>query len=468
MHVDRNDQADVRFPRVSQVIESRRDLVKSILDNFNSEIGNGPILLVSGKGPTRAYAEVYKNLIEKASGIAPKHRILDHAPDEQEAVEVATEVAAAEERPTLIVYVGGQTVGDATKVIAHRLREMQAKKKENSTIFGGIITSLSNDGVFSVTASVRDSAGLPKTFATVAPDFVVGHRLTLLRQPYEMKISCVGDILSKISSLWDYNYSCRVLEKYHNDFAADLTKTAYEIAKNPDLTRRYLHEENSIGDLYRSVQLCGLSMQLTKSSETCSGAEHVGQKWIDEFITRYNRAPGRHKPLRSLAHGQAVLPTTLVALQLQGQSSQAADVRAIARRLGLEYKVRALGLPATVMQAALALGLGYRCPKYLAHVLAKGDLPKGDQKERVTILEEIEAKVLPHAIKTAMIDAKVATIQDFEELSGLELITMQKVLDRAFEHTEKQFTDNGLPVEAKTEVLHELSALFGELVPHSK
>ena len=70
--------------------------------------------------------------------------------------------------------------------------------------------------------------GIPESIATVAPDFIVGHSLTLLRQPYEMKAACVGDILAKTSSLWDYNYSCRVLSKYHYDFAADLTVSAYE------------------------------------------------------------------------------------------------------------------------------------------------------------------------------------------------------------------------------------------------
>lgn len=455
--------ASVNFPRVSQILKSRRNLVDLIRESFISEVDGGPILIVSGSRATKAYADIYKALFKEAWGILPQHRTLLNAPDFQEATKVADDIltSAPECRPRLVVYVGGQTVGDATKVMVHKMRlKLKEEGIATNVVFGGIITSLSNDGIFSVTASVRDRDGLPASFPMEAPDFVVGHRLTLLRQPYVMKISCVGDILAKISSLWDYNYSCRTLKKYHNDFAADLTVSAYEVPLRANINREYLHDPDSIDDLYRAVQLCGLSMQLAGTSETCSGSEHVGQKWLDEYITRYNRAPGIERPLPTLWHGAAVTPMTIVTLYLQGQAHMAEKVKRIANEIGLSFKVSDLGIPGRVLQACLALGLGFRCPKYLTHMLAGHPLPTGDQKERITILEEIETQVLPDAIKTAMRDAKIAEEGDFGELVGISRVIMDNVFDSALQHVR-----NLVGEEMARHVVPEWEILFDKLLP---
>src|SRR5262249_37591223 len=159
--------------------------------------------------------------------------------------------------------------------------------------------------------------------------------------------------LAKLSSLRDYNRSCRLLQKYHNDFAADLTRVSYETGLNQRFTRDYLQDPESIGDLFRSVQLTGVSMNLTQSSETCSGSEHVGQRGLDEFLTRYNKAPGRGRGIPPLTHGQAVALTTLVTLHLQSQASKATAIREIAARIGLRFRVTDLGIPARVLQCSL-------------------------------------------------------------------------------------------------------------------
>ena len=455
-----------------------------IRDKFRTEVANGPVLLVSGASRTKAYADIYKELfLEAWSEVEVEHQSLERAPYLDEAETLASRTLASNRRPKLVVYVGGQTVGDITKVIVHRMREAfrHRKGKRGKVVFGGIITSVSNDGIFSVTASVLDDEGLPRSFPAEAPDFVVGHKLTLLRQPYPMKISCVGDILSKISSLWDYNYSCRILDKYHNDFAADLVKSAYEVPlRIGKITRKYLHDPDSIDALYRAVQLCGLSMQLAGSSETCSGSEHVGQKWLDEYITRYNREPGIESKLPVLSHGEAVTLTSIITLYLQGQADLADQVKAIATEIGLRFTLEDLGLEGRVLQLCLAVGLGFRCPKYLSHLLGGQPLPKGDQDERITVLEEIELKGLPYAIQSAMIDSGVAKTKDFTDLTGIARITMNQVLISSLQHTkgliiekmgEKFEKEMGIEkaseraMEIADKVVTELEMLFHQLLP---
>ena len=52
----------VHFPRVSQILNSRKDLVVILRDQFRPTVGNGPVLIVSGDSATRAYADRYKHI----------------------------------------------------------------------------------------------------------------------------------------------------------------------------------------------------------------------------------------------------------------------------------------------------------------------------------------------------------------------------------------------------------------------
>ena len=453
----------VNFPRVSQILESRRDLVDLLREKFPPASDAGPILLISGSTATYAYAEIYRKLFKQHWGIEPEHVVLENAPKRAEAEKKASEILSREDLPSLVVYVGGQTVADASKVIVHQIRNnIRQRGLEGQLKFGGIITALSSDGVFSVTASVRDDHDLPDSTTAAAPDFVVGHKLTLLRQPYDMKTSCVGDILSKISSLWDYNYSCRVLRKYHNDFAADLTTSAFESLLGDRFDRSYLHKPDSINKLYRAVQLCGLSMQLAGSSETCSGSEHVGQKWLEEYILRYNSLQPPASRLMVLTHGAAVLLTTVVTLYLQGQAEKAERVKQIAEDTGLRFRAQDFGLPAKVIQMCFVLGIGYRCPNYLAHLLGDLTPPVDEQNERVTVLEEVEFNILPKAIMTAMIDAGVADRSEFTPLSGAYLGTMQEVIKSSLEHTREKLGETSTDSGVVEGILAELRSFFAK------
>jgi hypothetical protein len=247
-----------------------------------------------------------------------------------------------------------------------------------------------------------------------------------------MKSSCIGDILSKISSLWDYQYSCWALKKYHNKFAADLGHAAYESLLSAKVANRhFLFKEESIEILFRAIQLCGLSMQLAGSSETGSGSEHVGEKWLQEFIIRFNNRNSDHR-LDTPKHGAALMPMVLTTLYLQGQAEKAERVKEIAKNIGLPCKASELGLNGTVLQLCLALGFGYRCPRYAAYRLGEAPFPdaKDVMNERVTVLEQLEPKLLLDAIRQSMVDAEVSCKEDFRQLDAAHFYSMQ-ALSRA-------------------------------------
>jgi glycerol dehydrogenase-like iron-containing ADH family enzyme len=360
-------QPRVEFPRLSQILDSRRQLVVLLRDQYKERLKRRPVWLFCGERATKAYAAFYKRImIEENFSDNVIIYALSKAPSEEEAVAIAQDTYASGQLPGMVAYVGGQTIGDSAKAFLFHLRKMFGKKKPPAIIFGGIITALSNDGVFSDTASVFTN-DVARSFKATPPNFILGHQLTLLRQPFAMKASCIGDILAKLSSLWDYNYSCDTLKTYHNDFAVDLAKSAHDkvLGRDINIDISYLHTRNFVSDLFRAVQLCGLSMQLAGNSATCSGSEHLGWKWLADYMKRL-KSHKRIEPMKELTHGAGVLLMTIITLYLQGQSEIAAKVSTIAENIDLELTAESIGIPGEAIQVCLALGVGNRCPGCLS------------------------------------------------------------------------------------------------------
>jgi len=433
--------ATAEFPRLSKILESRRELVRLLCDQYKAQLDGRPLWLVSGSGPTTSYANVYERLIREI-GFTRDVKIHSLTKDAETLRALAKETFSKWQKgdpiPGMIIYVGGQTTGDSTKAFLAYLRKCAKDegKPEPRPIFGGIITALSNDGLFSDTASIFEG-GVANSFKATAPNFIVGHLLTLLRQPFEMKASCVGDILSKISSLWDYEYSCKTLGTYHNDFAADLARSAYDrVLGRGDIhvTPPYLHTRRCLDDLFRAVQLCGLSMQLAGSSATCSGSEHLGWKWLEDFMSRRRKAMDKQGKDWKLTHGAGVLIMTIITLYMQGESRVADRVRQIASLIHLVEAFNQLHIPPTVIQVCLALGVGNRCKNYLAYLL-DGSFPPivGEVEERLTVLEQVELEVLPDTIRRAMIDSELAKESDFGRLHRDFADPLMEVLNKAVE-----------------------------------
>jgi glycerol dehydrogenase-like iron-containing ADH family enzyme len=426
---------EVTFPRISQILESRKDIVKLLQREFGDEVPDS-ILIVTGPRATQAFADVYGSLIKEEWSSNLTIRVLKDPPSVSGVSDLENWILKEMvPPPSLIIYVGSQTVADSTKALVSRLRN---RFLDRNIIFGGLITGLSGDGVFSSTASLRDLEGIPVSTTAVAPNFIVGHTLTLLREPYDMKSSCIGDILSKIPSLWDYNYSCSVLNKYHDNFSANLAKAAYESLLQAEVKdRHFLHTQEAIETLFRAVQLCGLSMQLTGSSETCSGSEHVGEKWLQEYIIRLNHK--LHDRLDTPKHGAALMPMVITTLYMQGQGEKAEKVKEIGRKLGLPCTAQELGLNGTIIQMCLALGFGYRCPRYVAYLLGEAPFPnaKDVKNERATVLEQVEFKVLLDAIRQCMVDSEVSKKEDFGELDAARFGAMRDIAHTAVSRLER-------------------------------
>jgi len=467
---------NVVFPRVSQITKGRRNLIEVISQQFPTDDASlNETWFISGNTSTRPFAEVYRRMWEE-SGNKTRLFILNKAPFVSEAERLRDALLSEETCPRMIIYVGGQTIGDVTKYSVRMVNDL-LRLEQQPIVFGGIITSLTSDGIYSPGASLRDdNTGLPVSKTCEAPAFIVGHERTLLRQPYMMKCACVGDMLAKVSSLWDYRHSCHVQGIQPNDFASDLTESSYQpfLERGDDLKADYLHKESSIKEMFRAVQLSGLAMQIQDSTQACSGSEHIGQKWLDDFVIEYDSMADK-RIKQSPLHGIGVLPMTIITAYMQGQVINAEKIKRIANTLDIPYM--SVGLQEFSAQfiqelitTCLVIGIGYRCPKYIAYqckrsveaLSNKKNIRKPDD-ERITILDEPEFELLSQRVKHAAIDAGLfdPDLKSSEDqTSKVAKQALKKIRIRAWTRL-KRSIDEAVDSETGELVANELRRVFG-------
>jgi glycerol-1-phosphate dehydrogenase [NAD(P)+] len=229
--------------------------------------------------------------------------------------------AVHEQRPDLIVGVGGGTPLDVAKFVAAGER----------LSFLSVPTTPSNDGISSPIAVVRSSGRLESLPARM-PIGVVADLDVLRRAPAACIRAGVGDLLANFSAVADWELACARGRDRMDDFARLLALTGAEAML------RYADGEGSVDPssselletLINGLVLSGVAMEIAGSSRPCSGAEHLFSHAVDRIAT--------HPAM----HGTQVGIGTLIMSALRGEDC--AGLRSSMSRLGLPLSGREAGI----------------------------------------------------------------------------------------------------------------------------
>ncbi|MFW5808506.1 MAG: iron-containing alcohol dehydrogenase family protein [Spirochaetota bacterium] len=148
-------------------------------------------------------------------------------------------------------------------------------------------TVTSNDAFCSPTASL-DVEGKKRSVSTKLPFGVIIDTQLLLAAPQSFLYSGMGDIFSKITSIFDWKLSYNHTGEYVNDFAAVITYNA--------LDAFYYYASKDVCSLEciriiaGSLMMCGVAMEIAGSSRPASGSEHL----ISHAYDRISRSPSLH------------------------------------------------------------------------------------------------------------------------------------------------------------------------------
>ncbi len=184
------------------------------------------------------------------------------------------EVSDVEERiktikPEVVLGVGGGSKIDVAKLSSTRRR----------IPFISVPTTASHDGIGSSVAAIK---GLDKPYSIMAqsPMAIVADTEIIIRSDYRFTASGCGDILSKFTSVRDWELAYRVKNEYYGEYAASLAlMSARLITKNAEAIRP--GEEKGLRLVLEALISCGVAMSIAGSSKPCSGSEHLFSHSLD-------------------------------------------------------------------------------------------------------------------------------------------------------------------------------------------
>ncbi len=172
-----------------------------------------------------------------------------------------------------IVGIGGGKALDFAKYCAHLLKKP----------FISVPTSTSNDGFCSPNTSLLVD-GRRKSVKSGIPFGVVVDLDVIRNSPKICLYSGIGDMISKVTALWDWKSAFRKGYERYNDFAALMAYNSLDILLIRQVTDINLPEFQR--GLTTSLLISGIAMEIAGTSRPASGSEHLISHALDDVARR--------------------------------------------------------------------------------------------------------------------------------------------------------------------------------------
>ncbi|QEH38577.1 Glycerol-1-phosphate dehydrogenase [NAD(P)+] [Aquisphaera giovannonii] len=228
--------------------------------------GHSPAVLLSSQGLVPEY-------LERA-----ERSLAEHGIERLETVEVAEasfEFASSlftrlPGKAAAVVGLGGGKALDVAKYVAFLARRP----------YYATPTSLSNDGFCSPQSSLT-IAGRRRSLAAALPHAVVLDLDVCGQAPRPLWLSGIGDLVCKLTAIFDWKLAFRRQGLPVNDFAALLSDaTVYQFLAQPSFDREGARL------LGTALMLNGVAMEICGSSRPASGSEHLISHALDGISKR--------------------------------------------------------------------------------------------------------------------------------------------------------------------------------------
>ena len=171
----------------------------------------------------------------------------------------------------VLIGIGGGKVIDATKYAAY-LKKLP---------FLSVPTSASSDGFSSASVSLIVNGRRTSVPARLAYGIVVDTAV-IKSAPEKFLYSGIGDLVSKITALYDWLYEEKCGYTTCNDFAMMIAKKAVNSFVRTPFSD--IHEELFLKELVDSLAMSGIANEIAGSSAPTSGSEHLISHALDKML----------------------------------------------------------------------------------------------------------------------------------------------------------------------------------------
>ncbi|WP_139902575.1 iron-containing alcohol dehydrogenase family protein [Clostridium thermarum] len=172
-----------------------------------------------------------------------------------------------------IIGIGGGKVLDAAKYMAF-LRKLP---------FISVPTSTSNDGFSSSNASLMIEG--KRTSVTASMPYGIIVDIDIIRSaPEKFLYSGIGDLVSKITALYDWQFEEKMGKAIMDDFAVMISKKAVNSFVRTEF--KTIKDDFFLKELVDSLTMSGIAMEIAGDSAPASGSEHLISHALDKLYEK--------------------------------------------------------------------------------------------------------------------------------------------------------------------------------------
>jgi glycerol-1-phosphate dehydrogenase [NAD(P)+] len=267
--------------------------------------------------------------------------VSDHLVKNSDEVNVArVKRAIIQKRPDLVIGFGGGKVLDVAKLAAGG----------SNTRLISIPTTLSNDGLASPVAVIKDSSGIPVSHITKPPYGVIIDIDVVKGAPVRHLMAGIGDLISNLSAVFDARLAQAKNAEVIDDRALELAEVGG--IRLLELHAKDINSSTFLGDLAQGLIKSGLAMCISGTSRPASGSEHKISHSIDHYFP----------PSKGL-HGEQVGVAAIFTMHLQ-KNKYLRPVRKFYAKIGFPDKLSYLDLNGDEFSSAVMNATKIRPERY--------------------------------------------------------------------------------------------------------
>jgi len=243
---------------------------KGVLRNIGAYIKAGGMdraVIYFGNGLIDMFGSQVMESLQEADVTVLEYREVDSIKIE-DIVEMAFAIDA---KAQVIVGIGGGKVIDAAKYAAY-LRKLP---------FISVPTSSSSDGFSSASASLTINGRRASVPARLAYGILADTEV-IKSAPVKFLYSGIGDMVSKITALYDWTFEEQAGYGMVNDFAVMIAKKAVNsFVRTPF---EHIQDDLFLRELLDSLAMSGIANEIAGSSAPTSGSEHLISHALDKML----------------------------------------------------------------------------------------------------------------------------------------------------------------------------------------
>lgn len=239
------------------------------IGSIMASAGYGKVVIYFGNDLIDLFGNMVMESLHKSNIEVLAYKELDIM-DMQEIMELAFSLPG---KTQAVLGIGGGKVIDAAKYVCY-LKKIP---------FVSIPTSTSSDGFASSSASLLLNGRRTSVPARMASGIVVDTQV-IRTAPEKFIYSGIGDMVSKITSLYDWQYEEQCGKTQIDDFAMMIAKKAVNsFVRTP---YESIKDQLFLKELVDSLAMSGIANEIAGSSAPVSGSEHLISHALDKILEK--------------------------------------------------------------------------------------------------------------------------------------------------------------------------------------